>query len=243
MIVRVIRRKLREVDRNSRQVRRGWADRALGVAFACSAILAPLIVYQMESWVVRRRSEPIALFAVYSGLGGSEVAAVHVRDPDSRIKFPPMSNPLAEVLEVQDRSWHGWPLVTRSRAEEPRFVAKLLPACPPSREPEVLEAARIALRLDLPRHQSQVATLAERIHVGGWIFSIGAWWMMLTATAWLVLLPLRFGREVHRVARNAVRQGRINRCHCPNCGYNAKESIQTGRCPECGGDLYERPDW
>jgi hypothetical protein len=58
-----------------------------------------------------------------------------------------------------------------------------------------------------------------------------------------LLAPMRFGWFLYRRGRNAVRQGRIDRCHCPNCGYNAKYSILRGRCPECGSELYERPEY
>ena len=44
------------------------------------------------------------------------------------------------------------------------------------------------------------------------------------------------------VSRTLVRQGRIDRCHCPSCGYNAKHSIMRGRCPECGSDWSDSDD-
>lgn len=242
-MLRAIRRRLREIDRNSRRLNRGWADRVLGISFVASALIAPAIVFKLESLAVRRSSETVARLAVFTQVESGATAAVLVKDPTAAGKFPSMSVPLAEVTQLQERSWHGWPFVTRDRAEEPRFTAKLLPTCPPSREGEVIEAARIALETEPPHRLPKPAKAEERVHVGGWVFSIGAWWMLLTATTWIALLPIRAGREVHRAARNAVRQGRIDRCHCPNCGYDAKGSIQTGRCPECGGDLYERPVW
>ena len=57
------------------------------------------------------------------------------------------------------------------------------------------------------------------------------------------LAPMRLGWFLYRRTRTAVRQGRIDRCHCPSCGYNAKHSILRGRCPECGSELYERPEF
>jgi hypothetical protein len=242
MPLRTLRRTLREIDRNSRRVKRGWADRALGVAFVAGLAVAPLIVWKMESRVIKRGTDDLASVAVFKGLDGESMAGVRIRDPKAKGPMYPASTiPLAEAKQVQDRAWHGWPLVTRDVTMPPRFELKLLPACPESRQGEVMAAAQAALDADPQALRPSEA--GERVHVGGWIFSIGAWWMLLTFLAWILLLPLRVGREVHRVARNAVRQGRIDRCHCPNCGYNAKESIQTGRCPECGCDLYERPDW
>lgn len=242
MPLRALRRTLREINRNSRQVRRGWADRALGVAFVAGLFVAPLIVWKMESWVVKRGTDDLAFVAVFKGLEGDSMAGVRIRDPKAKGPMYPASTiPLAEARQVQDRAWHGWPLVTRDATAAPRFELKLLPACPESRRDAVIAAAQAAL--DADPQATRPSAVGERIHIGGWIFSTGAWWVLLTFVAWVLLLPLRVGREVHRLARNAVRQGRIDRCHCPNCGYNAKESIQTGRCPECGCDLYERPDW
>lgn len=242
MPLRAIRRKLREIDRNSRQVRRTWADRIVGAAFVASIFIAPVIVLKMESWVVRRGTDTLALVAVFKGLEGEEMAGRRVTDPKMQAaKYPPSTVPLAEVRQFQDRSWHGWPLVTRDETMPPRFEIKLLPACPPSREPEVAAAAQRELEANPPTIRAAAA--GGKVHLGGWIFSVGAWWLLLTGAVWLALIPLRVGREVHRVARNAVRQGRIDRCHCPNCGYDGRGSIETGRCPECGGDLYERPDW
>lgn len=242
MPLRAIRRKLHEINRNSRQLKRSWADRVVGGAFVVSLLIAPLIVLGMESWAVKRETRQLALVAVFKGLVGEEMSAKRTGDAKRKSAlYPPSTVPLAEVRQVQDRAWFGWPLVTGDEVLPPRFEVRLLPACPASREVEVLAAAQAALAAD-PRADKPSA-VGDTVHIGGWIFSVGAWWMLLTAFVWLVLLPVRIGREVHRAARNAVRQGRIDRCHCPNCGYDGRGSIETGRCPECGGDLYERPDW
>lgn len=242
MPLRALQRSLREVNRNSRQLRRNWADRVLGYAFVAGLFIAPVIVWNMESWVVKRGTDTLDMVVVFKGMEGDSMAGVRVRDPKAKGPLYPGSTiPLAEARQMQDRAWHGWPLVTRDVTSPPRFELKLLPACPESRRDEVIAAAQATL--DADPQAARPSPVGERVHVGGWIFSIGAWWMLLTFAAWALLLPMRFGREIRRVARNAIRQGRIDRCHCPNCGYNARESIQTGRCPECGGDLYERPDW
>ncbi|MEY3142594.1 MAG: hypothetical protein RLY21_1087 [Planctomycetota bacterium] len=242
MPIRSLRRTLREIDRNSRQVKRGWADRALGAAFVAGLFLSPLIVFKMESWVVKRSTDTLALVAVFKSLEGEDMGGIRIRDPKAKgPMYPGSTVPLAEAKQLQDRARHGWPLVTKDVTMPPRFELKLLPACPESRQDAVIAAAQAAL--DADAQATRPGVVGERVHVGGWIFSVGAWWLLLTFAGWVLLLPVRVGREMHRVARNAVRQGRIDRCHCPNCGYNARESIQTGRCPECGCDLYERPDW
>ena len=147
--------------------------------------------------------------------------------------------PLAELRLVSTRSWRGWPLATSDHATATRVDVVLLATCPEYLRDEVTAAgqgvfAQTGLALPTPK---------TTVHVGGWIFSIGAWWVMLTIAAALVLTPLRLAFRVRKTVRNVVRQGRIDRCHCPNCGYDARGSILTGRCPECGGELYERPDW
>jgi len=87
-----------------------------------------------------------------------------------------------------------------------------------------------------------VGTDQTRSHVAAWVFSSGAWWIMLSFALAVLLAPMRLGWWLYRRTRTVVRQSRIDRCHCPNCGYNAKHSILRGRCPECGSELYERPD-
>ena len=74
-MLRAIRRKLREIDRNSRQVKRGWADHVLGISFVASALIAPLIVFKLDSWIVRRSTETVAVFAVFEGVDSTAAAA------------------------------------------------------------------------------------------------------------------------------------------------------------------------
>ena len=82
-----------------------------------------------------------------------------------------------------------------------------------------------------------------RTHIAAWVFSSGAWWIMLSMALAIVLAPIRLAWFLRKETRTAVRQSRIGRCHCPSCGYNAKHSILHGRCPECGRELYERPTY
>ena len=242
MPLRLIRHKLRDIDRHSRRVERGPIDRIQGAAFVVAVFLAPFLVWKMESWWIRRDVETVALVAVYKGLSGEGMAGAPVRDPSVAIKFPAASIPLAEVRIVRDHAWHGWPLVTLDTISAPRLEATLLPTCPDARRAEACAVAERVFERENPGAMAPTTARTDT-HVGGWIFSIGAWWVMLTALVWAVLAPIRVALRLRRTVRNAVRQGRIDRCHCPNCGYNARESITTGRCPECGGDLYERPDW
>ena len=68
------------------------------------------------------------------------------------------------------------------------------------------------------------------------------WWILLSVATWIVVSPLRLGWYLFRRGRTIVRQRRIDRCLCPTCGYDAKHSVLVGRCPECGSEIYERPE-
>ena len=62
----------------------------------------------------------------------------------------------------------------------------------------------------------------SRTHPVSWIFSIAAWWILLSVATWIVVSPLRLGWYLFRRGRTIVRQRRIDRCLCPTCGYDAK---------------------
>lgn len=238
MPIRALRSKLREIDRNSRRKQRNIFDRWQSAAFVGAALLAPLIVMQLDSRYERSSDEVLAAAVAFRDHDGEEVRAAKV--PVAKVLRPPAGIlPLAELRLVSTRSWNGWPLATSDRATATRVDVALLANCPEDLRDEVTAAgqgvfAQTGLVLPTPK---------TAVHVGGWIFSIGAWWVMLAVAAALVLAPLRIAFRVRKTVRNVVRQGRIDRCHCPNCGYDARGSILTGRCPECGGELYERPDW
>lgn len=238
MPIRALRSKLREIDRNSRRKQRNIFDRWQSAAFVVAAVLAPLIVLRLETWYVRSSDEVLAAAFAFRNRESEQVLAAKV--PVTPVLRPPSGIlPLAELRLVSTRSWRGWPLATSDHATETRVDVALLATCPEYLRDEVAAAgegvfAQAGLVLPTPK---------TTVHVGGWIFSIGAWWVLLTVAAALVLAPLRFAFRVRKTVRNVVRQGRIDRCHCPNCGYDGRGSITTGRCPECGGDLYERPDW
>ena len=238
MPIRALRSKLREIDRNSRQRRRDVFDRMQSAAFMGAALLAPLIVMQLDSRYKRSSDEVLAAAFAFRNRDSDEVRAAKV-PVTPVLRPPPGILPLAELRLVSTRSWHGWPLATSDRAGSSRTEVVLFANCPAYLRDEVTAAG------DDVFAQTGLVRPAEEttVHIGGWIFSIGAWWVMLTVTAALVITPLRLAFRVRKSVRNVVRQGRIDRCHCPNCGYDARGSILTGRCPECGGELYERPDW
>jgi ssDNA-binding Zn-finger/Zn-ribbon topoisomerase 1 len=233
---------LREIKRNSRRVERNGFDRVQGAGFALFAVAAPLIVWRMESVRVVVETESIATVRVFAPLGADgskdEMQAAIV-DPDQKSARWPAALPLAEVDATQRTTWGGWPFATRQTVDPVEFKVVRMPGCPASREDAVRATAQAVLR----RFQRELPPAAERTHLASWVFSSGAWWVGLSLALALLLAPLRFGWFVYRRTRTAVRQGRIDRCHCPNCGYNAKHSILRGRCPECGSELYERPEY
>lgn len=247
MVFRAIQRKLRDIERHSRRVERSWADRVQSTAFVLALLVAPLITWRMETWSVSRKTVLIASVSVFKSLEGKSperesLDGVRVRDPSDPLRFPASTMPMAEVDFLRDRTRHGWPFSTRETLEPARAEATLLPACPDSRRAEVIAVAREVVARGTPELLGPDARIRET-HLPAFFFSAGVWWMLLTLVVWLVLLPIRTLVIVRRALRNAIRQGRIDRCLCPNCGYDAHGSLMTGRCPECGSELYERPHW
>jgi predicted RNA-binding Zn-ribbon protein involved in translation (DUF1610 family) len=119
------------------------------------------------------------------------------------------------------------------------LVANFLPSCPDSRRAEAEAVAR-AIAEERGLYFARGETL---IHYGSWIFSSAAWWMILVFAVAAALVPIRIGRRVRKRVRNAIRQGRIARSRCPNCGYDIRRTAIRGFCPECGHAAYERPEY
>ena len=228
---------LREIRRNSRRVERTAFDRVQDAGFVLFAFIAPLVVARMESLRVRETSETLVIARVFEPIESRALLAREIA-PEDRAKPWSGSVPMADVELVQRTEWRGWPLVTQHTAFATTTVVTRTASCPASREAEALRAANSVFA----RAQREVTADLTRNHIASWVFSSGAWWMMLSLALAAVLAPIRFGWFLYRRTRTVVRQSRIDRCHCPNCGYNAKHSILMGRCPECGSELYERPD-
>ncbi len=233
---------LREIRHHSRRVERNQFDRVQAAGFVLFAFVAPFLVSKMESVRVRESSAMLVLVRVFDTLGNSgESLGVRATEISAKDRAMPWREqvPLADVELVQHTLWCGWPLVTSHTDLPTEILVTRTASCPATREAEVLRHARPVLeRKGFAESQATTQT-----HLSSWIFSWGAWWVMLSVGLALLLLPLRFAHLLTRRTRTLVRQSRIDRCHCPNCGYNAKHSILRGRCPECGSELYERPDY
>ena len=245
---------LRDIRYHSRRVERNRFDRVQGAGFVLFAFMAPLVVWRMEDLRVRESRETLQWIRAYDPIdefGRSEgVRAIEIEEKDTDGAWP-RSTPLATAEVIERTTWRGWPLVTKDTVHAPKTVLSTLPACTGVRRAEVERAVQRLVDKSAPRHGDRAADAQgqdaradrTRTHIASWIFSSGAWWVLLSLGLAVALAPLRLGWFLYRRGRNAVRQGRIDRCHCPNCGYNAKYSILRGRCPECGSELYERPDW
>lgn len=233
---------LREIRRNSRRVERNRFDRVQGAGFVLFAFVAPLLVWRLESAVVRTTSEVLAIARVFEDFdptGRSEGLRASIIKDDDRTRPWRAVLQLADVELVQRTDWGGWPLATRQFDHATELVYTRNPSWTDARDRDVRRTAERVLSTT----GSMVGDDSARSHVAAWIFSSGAWWIMLSAALALVLAPIRLGWWLYRRSRTVIRQSRIDRCHCPNCGYNAKHSILRGRCPECGSELYERPEY
>lgn len=237
MPLRAIRRRLKEIDRNSRRVERNVFDRLQGAAFVLSLVAAPFVVSAMESWQVSDERETACFVRVYTEGVDPTLRAREV-EPDERTKPWPGVTPLAEVDFIHRVSRCGWPFATRSIERPFEVEVKLLGAAQENLRAEyITRAETLAISLGKLRTVTE-----ETVHPTAWAFSIGVWWILLSLASAIVIAPARVAWYVLRRGRAVVRQRRIDRSHCPNCGYNARESLLQGRCPECGSALYERPD-
>ena len=209
---------LREIRRNSRRVTRNRFDRVQGAGFVLFAFTAPFIVWRMESLRVRGTSETLMFVRVYETPGENgargRMQATRIREDERTASWHGVL-PLAEVELVQRSEWRGWPLVTSHTEFASEMEVTRLATCPASREPAVRNAADAVCRGAGMRVDADTV----RSHAAAWVFSSGAWWVMQSLALAAVLAPLRLGWFLFRRTRTAVRQGRIDRCHCPNCGY------------------------
>ncbi len=236
--IRSMRKRLREIDRSSRRVERNVFDRAQGAAFVLALVIAPFATLRMETLRVHDDREPLLLVRVFREDDGSPLRAQAVDFAERGMPWASLI-PLAEVEFTRRTTWCGWPFATSETdwpLEEP---TRILGA---GRERD-LEAYRAVARETFAKSRLTVDAAGTRTHMVSWIFSIGIWWILLVFASFLIITPLEFAWRIARRTRTHVRQSRIDRCHCPNCGYNARESILRGICPECGSELYERPDY
>jgi len=236
--IRVLRGKLREVERNSRRTQRDFFDRIQHLTFVAGAVVAPLVVAWLEGGVGRTEKRSIAAIVAFERPGEPGVQVSRVDEED--LKRPVAGAfTLAQVRLVESHTFHGWPFPTRELVAPTAIDMTLVAGVRDTRRAEIAAAAEADAAIEgLLRREPD-----RRTHVGGWILSIGAWWLLITLAMALFLAPIRLGWRLFRRGRSVIRQNRIDRCHCPNCGYDARGSILTGRCPECGGDLYERPEY
>ncbi len=236
--IRAMRKRLREIDRSSRRVERNVFDRAQGAAFVLALVIAPFATLRMETLRVHDDREPLLLVRVFREDDGSPLRAQAVDFAERGMPWASLI-PLAEVEFTRRTTWCGWPFATSETdwpLEEP---TRILGA---GRERD-LEAYRAVARETFAKSRLTVDAAGTRTHMVSWIFSIGIWWILLVFASFLLIAPLQLAWRIARRTRTHVRQSRIDRCHCPNCGYNARESILRGICPECGSELYERPDY
>lgn len=233
-----IRRTLREIRRSSRRVERNAFDRIQGMGFVVAAFAAPFLVAAMQSLSVRETREILLVVRVFVPAGSDSLSAHPIED-EMRGGAAPGTVPMADVELVERIEWRGWPLVTAHRAFPTERVAHLTASCPERRRDEVVRAAEPAIaRSGLARDVE-----VDHRHLAAKVFSFTIWWILGSLAIAAALVPFRIAARIWRRGRTVVRQGRIDRCRCPNCGYDARESILRGRCPECGSELYERPEY
>ena len=242
--IRSIRRKIREINHHSRRVERDIFDRAQSIGFVVSAPLALLAVDRMDSWYIRNERTVLATARVFVSIDNDDLRAVMIDDATATSTIIPVGTiPLGTVDLVEPIDRRGWPLVSSSTQfpteSAVRSDARVTGSNRASKRAAIVAATEPLFRkADLVRIDE-----SNTVHLASWTFSWCAWWCILALATSLAIAPCRFAWFLRRKLRNNQRQGRIDRCHCPNCGYNARESILRGVCPECGSELYERPEY
>jgi hypothetical protein len=240
---RAFRKSQREIARYSKPKQHTIFDAIQSGAFVVAFFIAPFIVWNAQRMYTQVESEVLLHVRVflspenerteYGGLTGFAIA-----DKDLKLGWIGVT-PMAQVIVVDETVRHGWPLTTVDFTPTTVLRSTLIPPCQESMRADVDSVAReVALKAGVFTEYSRT-----RVHYGSWIFSVGAWWFMISALVALLLLPARFIAVVRKRARNAIRQNRMNTSRCPNCGYNVRSTMILGRCPECGSSVYERPEY
>ncbi len=237
-MLRALRRKLREIRYHSRRIERNAFDRTQSAGFVLAAFTAPLLTWMMNDTRVVDRAETVASARVYITTDSDVIRATLTDarggNPESRLIVP-----LADVTLVECSQWRGWPLTTSVARLADRTEVQLFASARESQRNAITAAGtRVLLATHTPRSE---VTLEN--HLAAWVFASGAWWIMQSFALMLLLAPMRVAHRMYRRGRTHIRQTRINRLHCPSCGYDARESAFRGICPECGGRLYERPEY
>lgn len=233
---------LREIRHHSRRVERNRFDRIQSAGFVLFAFAAPVLVWKLQTLAIRPTQEVRAIARVFETIDAAGLSeglrATEIKADDRNTPWRAVVQ-VADVELVQRTDWCGWPLATLQRDHATELAYTRGQSWSDARDREVRRTAeQFFTRIGKVAPDDRVRT-----HVAAWIFSSGAWWVMLSFGLAAVLAPIRLGWWLTRRTRTVVRQARIDRCHCPNCGYNAKHSILRGRCPECGSELYERPEY
>ncbi len=240
---RAFRKSQREIARYSKPKQHTIFDAIQSGAFVVAFFVAPGIVWYTQRVHVQVSSDVVLHVRVFrspeiertehGGLTGFAVA-----DEDRNAGWIGVT-PMAQVSVVDETTHHGWPLSTLDFTPPTVLRATLIPPCQESMRTDVESVARgVAQKDGVFTAQSRT-----RVHYGSWIFSIGAWWLMISAVVSVLLMPARVIVVIRKRARNAIRQGRMNTSRCPNCGYNVRSTVILGRCPECGSSVYERPEY
>lgn len=237
-MLRRVRRSLREIRRYSKPKSADILDRLQEWAFIAAFFLAPLAVFVAERAIVRTQVLHGVATQIYLSPAGTALEG-SVADERRKNQGWIGVTPMAEIDVGRRIRRYGWPLETREERSASSFATTLLPSCPEARRAEAEGIAR-ALAEAKGAYFAQAET---RIHFASWIFSSLAWWMILMCLAATAIALMRFMRSVRKRVRNAIRQRRIARAQCPNCGYDARRTAIRGLCPECGGEVYERPEY
>lgn len=238
-MLRRIRRSLRDIRRYSKPKSPDVLDRVQEWAFIAAFLIAPVVAWGFERGAATITVEKQLLVRVYLKPDATKLEGSPADPRDTAGRGWTGVTPMAEIGVQRTTHWFGWPLAMREERAASELVTTLLPSCPESRRTEAEAVAR-----KIAEDRSVYFARSEtRLHYGSWIFSSAAWWMIIVFAVALALVPIRIGRIARKRVRNAIRQGRIARSRCPNCGYDVRRTVIRGFCPECGSEIYERPEY
>ncbi len=236
-MVRLVRRKLREIRYYSAPRRRTAWGRVYEASLIVAVVLAPLGVFLSERYVVS--TDVIAI--VNGRLGRSEFGRLEAWTIATEPAGTPWRHPRphGEFIASVTRERRGLfthstiithpPDITLRRFTEAKPIPGLPPDAPES--PLVLEA----LQREGPPALRRVRTDPDVDRsVPAWLLAATGWWVVLAVAFGIALFLVRIAVFLATDVK-ADRDDKLRRQNkCVNCGYNLRGLEFNANCPECG---------
>ncbi len=239
---RVLQRHLRLIRYYSASSKRTRWSTATDIAMIIAVVLAPLLVWLMNSLIVTQRINTEVFGRTMFDSAGSMRAEL-VNKERLLSPWPSGMTPVGEFHLFKAVELGGWPVRTASIARPPQLdltltVDRQLTTNVTFNSNDA-ELASIAATLRAKEHDAltdewrQAKSSSETL-VLGWIFGSVLWCIMLWVVLLIAINITRFIVFIFSTKRQ-VRGALLRQANkCPNCGYDLRGLEFKDRCPECG---------